>query len=265
MMNNEIKKYFLSEYIYMPYNDKTSISLNSEGLVKLNDKLCIYNGLEIHSPISGKAFGFSKMYGTNGETDVLIIENDYKDDKSALRQIEDIYSVNKDAIKNVIGDTDEINVKVNSSKNDARDYYILFDNINNILETLNLISEIYKDIKINIILNKRDLMSYNLLYGKLGTYPNIRVVFDNKINNYKTLYEIIDIYNKIKNKWVRDYIYFTLIYNKSLSVFKVKKYSNVRDILINNGVSYNNLSVNGIKINDKNYLLDDNVSYVEVS
>lgn len=264
MKENEVKKYFMSDYIYLPYSDKDSIVLNNNGLVKLNDQVTKYNGKSIYSPVSGKAFGFSKLYSVDGETGVLIIENDYKDLKNSILQVEDLYKVSIDVIKKTVGELNgEFNIRVNCNKLDNRDYYILYDNINIILETLNVISECYNT-SVNILLNKKDLMTYNLLFSKLGTYPNIRVIFDNKIDNYKSLYDVIDIYDKLKNRWVRDYIYFCAIYDKTYNVFKVKKYSNVRDILINNGINFERLSVNGLNVNDKNFLLDDNVSYVEV-
>ena len=79
------------------------------------------------------------------------------------------------------------------------------------------------------------------------------------------MYEIIDIYNKIKNIKERDYIYISIVYNNTFLVNKVKKYSNLKDILESNqiiGKYY--LINNNIKITNSNYLLDERVSQIVI-
>ena len=112
---------------------------------------------------------------------------------------------------------------------------------------------------------KKDISSYKLLLSYLGTYPNISVIFNKVTTNTYNLYEIIDIYNKIKNIKERDYIYISIVYNNTFLVNKVKKYSNLKDILeCNQIIGKYYLINNNIKITNSNYLLDERVSQIVI-
>ena len=142
-----------------------------------------------------------------------------------------------------------------------KDYYILKDNVLNVLETLNLISETY-DMNVSILINKKDTRTYQLLFNYMGTYPNINIIFSTK-GETKSIYDVIDIFNTIKNKASRDYIYFTLINKNTLNVVKAKRYSNLKDVLVELKIVTSNLVVNNIKqLDNPNFLIDDNISLV---
>ena len=96
----------------------------------------------------------------------------------------------------------------------------------------------------------------------MWTYPNINIIFNTK-GETKSIYDVIDIFNIIKNKASRDYIYFTLINKNTLNVVKAKRYSNLKDVLVELKIVTSNLIINNIKqLDNPNFLIDDNISLV---
>lgn len=265
MKEFEIDTFLTSDYIYIPYSSKEELSLDNEGYIFKNDKIG-----SNYSPISGKACGITEIYGVRGFKKTLIVENDFIDKVKSREFVnENIYELDKDIIKEIVNsyivdNTLYLYVSYNN-KFDFKDYSILKDNINNILEALDVISETYSDLDIKIILNKKDIYSYQLLFNNLGTYPNINIDFK-KYDNYISLYDIIDIYNKFKNRIVRDFIYVTLVYNNTFNIIKLKKYSNLKDLLEHSKVLGDTYLINNtIKLTNPNFLLDDNVSIINVN
>ena len=112
-----------------------------------------------------------------------------------------------------------------------------------------MISETY-DMDVSILINKKDTRTYQLLFNYMGTYPNINIIFSTK-GETKSIYDVIDIFNIIKNKASRDYIYFTLINKNTLNVVKAKRYSNLKDVLAELKIVTSNLVINNIKQNQK--------------
>lgn len=263
-MNDYLIVNLMSDFIYLPYTNKESVFVTSK-TVKKNDIICEYNNKKVYSPVSGNAYAYSEIPSIDGITKVVIIENDFKDTTSPSYQKESIYDITDKELIEIFPKKESITLDIHiENKYDLKDYYILKDNIKNVLETLNLINERF-DTKIYINLNKKDISSYKLLLSYLGTYPNISVIFNKVTTNTYNLYEIIDIYNKIKNIKERDYIYISIVYNNTFLVNKVKKYSNLKDILESNqliGKYY--LINNNIKITNSNYLLDERVSQIVI-
>lgn len=265
MREYEIETFLTSDYIYIPYVFKEKINLNSDGYVFKND--VIYDNY--YSPVSGKACGLTEIFGIGGVKKTVIVENDFIDKvKPKEFCVKDLYDINKEIVVNSVNKyikDNKLEVSVSyKNKYDLRDYSILKDNINIILETLDVISENMSDLEIKIILDKRDFNSYQLLFNNLGTYPNIKVDFK-KSDNSLSLYNIIDIYNELKHKTIRDYIYVTLIYENKFKVIKLKRYSNLKDLLEHIktiGISF--VLNNTIKLENPNFLLDDEVYTINV-
>lgn len=248
-----------SEFIYIPYKDKSDLSIKNL-MVKKNELINVKDN--IYSPVSGKAYAYTEIPSLNGNAKSLIIENDFLDTMDNTFQVESIYKIDKDKIKSIVGNINSFTLKISfENKYDLKDYYILKDNILNVLETLNLISETY-NINVSILINKKDTRTYQLLFNYMGTYSNINIIFNTK-EETKSIYEVIDMFNVIKNKSSRDYIYFTLINKNTLNVVKAKRYSNLKDVLIELKIVTSNLVINNTKqLDNPNFLIDDNICLV---
>ena len=136
-----------SEFIYIPFNDKTDLSIKNL-MVKKNELINVKD--KIYSPVSGKAYAYTEIPSLNGNAKSLIIENDFLDTMDNTFQVENIYKIDKDKIKSIVGNINSFTLKISfENKYDLKDYYILKDNVLNVLETLNLISETY-DMNVSI-------------------------------------------------------------------------------------------------------------------
>ena len=106
--------------------------------------------------------------------------------------------------------------------------------------------------------------NYPLVIGSNSFIPGFEeALIGMKKGETKSIYDVIDIFNTIKNKASRDYIYFTLINKNTLNVVKAKRYSNLKDVLVELKIVTSNLVVNNIKqLDNPNFLIDDNISLV---
>ncbi len=261
---DELNEFLTSDYIYLPYN-KDDINIRNDKVVYKGDNV----SSNVYSPVSGRVYGLSEISSIDGIKRVIVIENDFKD-KEEYKRIsnKDIYKLNKDIVKNTLKINETaIAFKINRrSSYDKKDSFILKDNVKIILETLNLIDIVYPSTKVKIIIDKKDVTSYQILFSYIGTYPNIDIEFKNK-KNYKDydIYNIIDIYNTLKNRVSRDFIYFTLIYKKMCFVIKCKKYTNLSEVLNYYEICPNKIVVNEkIQIASPHYLLDENIYLVSI-
>lgn len=268
---NEVKEFLICDYIYLPYMNKEDINLITDYSVFKCDKICNFLGKDIISPVSGIASGLSKIASISGVKDIIIIENDFKDKiKQRTPAVKDIYSVSDEIVKQSTNITKNVfALKIyKSSKTDLRDIYIFKDYTRELLETLNLIDMVYKNVKVKILLDKKDFASYQTLFNYMGTYPNIEIeLSSNKVNDYEevTVLELLDIYYKIKNSTIRDFTYITVETNRTIDVIKTKKYSNLKEILEFLDIKSDNLIINStLNIKDSNFLIEDKVYLISV-
>jgi len=269
----ELNSFLTNDYIYIPYSDKDKINLRETGIIYKNDDLTEYENKRVFSPVSGKAFGLSEINSIEGPKKVLIIENDFKD-KVQKRPISnnDIYEVDKEIIKDLTKEysyKNYLTLKISyDDKFDISDEYLLKDKIIDILETLNIIDQTHENLNIKIRLDKRDIISYQTLFSYLGTYPNIEIEFTPSDNNETvvSLYDIIDIYDKLKNRIPRDYIYLTVKSNQNLQVIKTKKNSNLKDLLEHLNLMSTNIIINEkLKIENGNFFLDEKIRTININ
>lgn len=272
MKEVELKSFLISDYIYLPFSNKEEIILRSDGLVYKNDTTTIYKDKQLCSPVSGRISGISEINSMEGKVNVLVIENDFKDDISKkVISKKDIYEIDTIEVRSIVDEVLKNNKLVlnMSSLNDIdfKDEFLLRESIIDVLETLNLIEQTYLEVQVKIRLDKRNISIYQMLFSYMGTYPNIQIEFS-KSKEEETevfLYDIIDLFNKIKNKLSRDFVFVTVRSSKSIDVVKVKRYSNLKDLL-----EYLNLMSTNILINEKlriengNFLLDDSVRTVNI-
>lgn len=249
-----------TEFIYIPFEEKTDLSIKNV-MIKKGELLNIKDNTT--SPVSGKAYAYTQIPSTKGNVKSLIIENDFLDTMNNTYQFESIYKIDKDTVKSIIKDIKNFTLKINyNNKYDLKDSFILKDNVVNVLETLNLISETY-NIDVNILISKKDTRTYQTLFNYMGTYPNINIIFNTK-EQTNSIYDVIDIYNKIKNKVSRDYVYFTLINKNKVNVIKTKRFSNLKDVLQDLKIVTNNLIINNIPLDNPNFLVTDDICLVQI-
>ena len=258
MKELEVENNYLFDYIYIPFDNESDLSLENEYVYR-ND--LIVKSKNIYSPISGRIYGKTDMNFYDSQSEVLVIENDFKDliNKSYIRN-KDIYNV--DIPKLDILNKSEIILKIT---NDINLSLLFKDNIVNILETLNVINiKTKKNVK--ILLDKRNIYIYELLFSYIGTYPNIDIIFNSETYTLD-VYEIIDLYNLIRNNPIRDFIYIELSNKKDISILKVKKYCNLKELLYNKNISFNK----DIVINDKvkttnlDYIIDEKINKIYIN
>ena len=91
MKELEVENNYLFDYIYIPFDNEYDLSLENEYVYK-ND--LIVKSKNIYSPISGRIYGKTDMFFYDSQSEVLVIENDFKDliNKSYIRN-KDIYNV----------------------------------------------------------------------------------------------------------------------------------------------------------------------------
>ena len=81
-----------------------------------------------------------------------------------------------------------------------------------------------------------------------------------------SLYEIIDMYNSLKNSAIRDYIYFTIVYDKKSFVIKCKMYTNLSEVLNHLEILPKKIIVNGkTSLQSPHFLLDENIFLINIS
>ena len=98
-----------SEFIYIPFNDKTDLSIKNL-MVKKNELINVKD--KIYSPVSGKAYAYTEIPSLNGNAKSLIIENDFLDTMDNTFQVENIYKIDKDKIKSIVGNINSFTLKI---------------------------------------------------------------------------------------------------------------------------------------------------------
>ncbi len=272
--SQELNIFLTNDYIYIPYEDKNKLNLRNNNMIYKNDEIGEYFGKKQYSPVSGKAYGLSSIYSFNGPKNVLIIENDFIDKThSKIISNKDIYDLEESYIiektRYLVGETKYLVLEIiYDDKYDIKDEYLLKDNIKEILETLNIIDNTYNDITVSIRLDKRDIISYQTIFSYLGTYPNIEVEFKGITHENEktiTIYDVIDVYDLLKNRNKRDYIYVTIISNNTLNIIKTKRNSNLKDILEYLNLMSTKILINGeLQIENGNFLLDETIRTVNI-
>lgn len=271
MESNKTKEALTVDYIFIPFSNQNDIEIN-EGSSIYKDQIIIKTmEKEEHSPVSGLFNGIGEINSVSGPKNVIIIENDFKDSKEKKKiSINDIYELKSDVIKKIWKPkTSTIYLKIDSKDSyDLKDEFILNDNMNIILKTLDILDQTYPDITFKISLDKSNIRVYQSLFSYLGTYPNITVEF-NKVPSESTilsLYDVIDIYNKLKNCSKRDFVYITLINNQEFDVIKTKRNTNLKNLLETLEINATKATINDtLKLSGINFLINEEVYKININ
>ncbi len=259
----DLKEYQTPDFVYIPISSREEVTLENDVVYK-NDEVVPSKV----SPVSGKAAAFAKIMTINGLKETLVIENNYKDKRKKINvSVKDIYKLSKSTIKDAVKlDTNELEIEI-SHKNDydIRDRYILKEYVREILETINLIDQTYDNMKVSILMNKEDYETYEFLFNYMGTYPKIDIIFKSNTETKMNLYNVLDIYYKLKNSIERDFIYVSIRYKNVCEVLKTRRYTNLRELIMPLNINFKNIIINDyVESSESNYLLDDNIYEIKL-
>ena len=234
-LDSVLKTYFNPKYVFLPIRKNMNLLVSDNQYIYKNSEVMVSNsGEKIFSPVSGIVLGVRDMLYVDGSYPSVVIENDFKDESLSLfRAKKRISSYDKDAFLKTLKAA-SLSYKGNITytkfaKNDkllingverepyfGAKYFLLRDNVSDILETIDLIGELFKYKKVVLAIKNIDNDIITAFMNELGTYPNIELrlianEYPNGIDDYLKeivgmkdatvldIREIVDIYTVLKS------------------------------------------------------------------
>jgi len=286
-------------YIYIPYREG-SLNINNGDYIYKED-LIINNNKRMFSPVSGTVLGLT----TINNKKYIVIENDFKE-KTSKRFGTKKY-INKYSKEEFVDLIKEYNVVDNfdiSSKVlivSGLDPYVdeitystlIKENTIEILDTIDALIDIMGIKKCFFAVNSSDSELVDLLLNNMGTYPKIDLkLFNNnhyisnksflvnKLTSYRNkkynqqyldVIDIMNIYHVLKKNRYNTETFVTLGGDllEQKHVLKVKIGTNIKDILDNYKIGYDNVIINGllngIHLKEVNYIIDKNIRSIFIN
>lgn len=196
VIDKNIKEFLNPRFIFLPIKDDFKLKVGDNDYVYKNDIVAMdKHGHIMYSSISGRVLGVKRMpYYGGKEYPSLVIENDFKENirarKSAKKYITDytrkeFLDIIRDTSLYVKGEylsekLDVSNVPIIINAIDPEPYfynrfYLFKENIEEILETVDLIGSIVHSPRIVLAIKNSQSELINKLMDILGTYPNIEL------------------------------------------------------------------------------------------
>lgn len=238
LLDSYIKNFLNPRYVFLPIEDGYKLKVKDNTYVYKNDIIMISsNKPSIHSPISGKVLGIKDMeYFKKGKRTSLVIENDFKENIRIKKSVKKyIKNYTRDNFMNILIDTSLThknkyiyekfitppkNMIINGIETDpyfGNKYFTIIEHIEEVLETADLISNIYSIDNIILAIRNTESEIVDKIYNLIGTYPNITLRLFNDgyalgINEYLSeviglkeslvleVDELYDIYNVLKRE-----------------------------------------------------------------
>ncbi|MDD2505023.1 MAG: 4Fe-4S dicluster domain-containing protein [Bacilli bacterium] len=257
------------DYIYIPYKKddvlyfKTNDSVLKDDIVISNDKNNIY------SSVSGKVLGMTKMFINNEETEVVVIENDFKEKTKKIKGVKKhLNNYSKEEILSLVSKFNFVDCDFSGEVIlvNGIDYEVYENNksalikkyINEILEVIDALFTIFNAKKSFLAIKNNDSENVDLLIHHIGTYPNIdlkmlpdlyplghkdilkkELIMPKDKQNGIMYFDLIDIYNiynilKRQRPVTEKYITISGDLVVTPKVINVKIGSSLKDILVNN-------------------------------
>ncbi len=288
----DVNMFLDPEYIFLPIDELTFFEPNQRVLknkVFLETKECDYA-----SSISGDIVELCSISINNKKQDSFKIENDYEEAENSKVAVnkEDTNQFYKLIQKNVL--FDKLNKKeikhilVNGVEDEPYTHtesFILKNNIDSILETLEFIAEMFKVSKSQIALKNTMNDNINSYLSNIGSYPSLDLVIledlyligreeflldklNLKAENTLVIKpsELLEIRNYLKFSHPKAEKYISVIdlVNGVTKVFYTKKYITVKQLLDKLKFDYDeefeyikNGILSGLKLKDINEIIDD--------
>ena len=102
MQETKTNEIYTLDYIFIPFANQNDVKLRENKIIYKDDIIVNSESKKEHSPVSGLFNGVGEINSVNGITNVIIIENDFKDTVEKKKtSIYDIYKLKSDIIKKI--------------------------------------------------------------------------------------------------------------------------------------------------------------------
>ena len=267
--------FFTPEFIYIPFDNKDLLKIDSKRQVSHNSCLgTMNNGDMIFSPVSGKIVEIKPMQFTDKTSNTLVIENNFMDRREKLNPLRNINKLKKSEI---IASLEKYKLKrqinskttlvVNSlydKKYDLKDMVINYESYEEILEAIDEFMDIFGMKNCYLCIDSNDLYSISAYEKYINAFLNICIVHSNKkFKDSKCVFysveEILAIHKAIHLDYMYDNTIITINDGKT-TVVKVKIYSLLTELLKALKIAYKDKKVliNNKEINNINDFVIDN-------
>ncbi|MBQ3020963.1 MAG: 4Fe-4S binding protein [Bacilli bacterium] len=298
---SNIENFLNCDYIYLPILNNSQIYYKEGDYIYKNEVLLENNENKVYSSVSGKVLGST----TINNKKYIVIDNDYKDKlKTRFGTKKYINKYSKEEFIELVDKFNLIDNFNSNSKVlivNGIDEYIEELNYNvllkeytiQILDCIDALIDIMNIKKCFLAVSNNDINVVDILLNNIGTYPKIDLklfsnsltignknILINKLTSYKNkkypvLYlnikDILNIYNVLKKGRKNSYTYITLTGNliDYSKVLRVKIGTSLSDIVdyykINNKDIIINGLLNGKKLNNTNFIIDNNIRSIFIN
>ncbi len=195
-LNDTIKDFLNPKFVFIPIKFGFKIKVKDDEYIYKNDIVAMgRNGKIIYSGVSGKVLGVKEMtYFKDKKIPSVVIENDFKENMKTKKSAKlFINEYTKTEILNLLNDTsisykgtylvDKVGkssdlIVINGVEVEpyfGNKYFILKENMDIILETVDILGTVMGSKEIYIALKNTDATLISTLTNILGTYPNIKL------------------------------------------------------------------------------------------
>lgn len=306
-LNPEVRDFLNPKYIFIPIKDGYKLKVKDKAYVYKND-IVMYKGNNesVRTPISGVVLGVKDMLYADGKNHPsLMIENDFKEaakDKRSSQKYIEKYTFEEfndllrevalgDILKRLFRDEDILLINaIEIDPNFGNKLYLMKDHVEEILDVIDLIMNLYDKKKTIIAVKNEDTEVINEFYNLLGKYPNIEIkplnnvyplginsVLENKLKIKPITFSIGEIRNlysilKRRKPYLERYITITGDAVSPREVVHVKKGTLLSEVFMNSFDFkeprvdvYLNGYVNGKVIDTLNIVIDDEVDGIFIT
>ena len=286
LVSNYLDDFFDPKEVFIPIVDQASLKIKSK-IVKKGELLFSNAEEKVFSPISG----ILKNIVTLNNQKYLVIKNNFKeeqrkkdkkklkyDKKEILELINKYYpKFNLEKISNILYFkvlTDDIYLASNS--------FILNKYLDDLLDVLDILREIYNFVEVKILIKENDSESINLISNILGRYPFISItlvkdiypiannlLLEKYFNTKMNILEFDDVLNILYAIFYHQpYLdcYVTISGNiPNREVIKVKRGTNLNEVLDRLNIDKKQARLNNIlnnKINIDNLIIDEKIKSI---
>lgn len=281
-MNYEYINYLTPEFIYIPFDDISTLDIPKNGNVYNNKCLgSLKNDNKIFSPVSGKIIGTKTMSFMDKNIETLVIENNFMDKRDKLNYTKNVNKLTKEDVIQSLTKYG-LNKKINSKtillieskydKNyDLKDVVINYEFYENILETIDEYMSIFNMNTCYLNIDKNDLFSISAYEKYINAFPNICIVNSNKKIKQKnsitySIEEVLAIHKAIHLDYLYDNTLVTIYYKEPIIV-KIKINSSLSELLNVFKIPYQSKNVyvnNKLISNIDNFVIDRNIRSITV-
>lgn len=281
-MNYEYINYLTPEFIYIPFDDISTLDIPKNGNVYNNKCLgSLKNDNKIFSPVSGKIIGTKTMSFMDKNSETLVIENNFMDKRDKLNYTKNVNKLTKEDVIQSLTKYG-LNKKINSKtillieskydKNyDLKDVVINYEFYENILETIDEYMSIFNMNTCYLNIDKNDLFSISAYEKYINAFPNICIVNSNKKIKQKnsitySIEEVLAIHKAIHLDYLYDNTLVTIYYKEPIIV-KIKINSSLSELLNVFKIPYQSKNVyvnNKLISNIDNFVIDRNIRSITV-